>query len=58
MAYECTALENIVDEYCKKVGGNERSRILELFRVSAKFKLNFWDSTYSFPKLDQVSKKC
>ncbi|WCR58160.1 TenA family protein [Wolbachia endosymbiont of Ctenocephalides felis wCfeJ] len=57
MEYGCTALENIVDEYCKRVGVNERSRMLELFRMSAQFELDFWDSAYNFPKFNQVPKE-
>ncbi|WP_225536229.1 TenA family protein [Wolbachia endosymbiont of Mansonella ozzardi] len=50
----CIALENIVDEYCQKVGGNERSRMLELFRISAQFELDFWNSAYNVSKFNQV----
>ncbi|MGL9725551.1 MAG: TenA family protein [Wolbachia sp.] len=46
--YGCTTLESIVDEYCKKVGVKERSRMLELFRISAQFELDFWSSAYNF----------
>lgn len=53
----CVALENIVDEYCNKVGESERTRMLELFRITAQFELVFWDSAYYFSKFDQDFKK-
>lgn len=53
----CTALENIVDEYCRKVGENEKSRMLELFRISAQFELDFWSSAYNFQKFNQFPKE-
>ncbi|MDM8334933.1 thiaminase II/PqqC family protein [Wolbachia pipientis] len=52
----CDILENIVHEYCKRVGGNETSRMLELFRISAQFELDFWNNTYYFLKCNQVSR--
>lgn len=57
MEYGCATLENIVDEYCKKVGVNERSRMLELFRISAQFELDFWDSAYNFLRFNQFPKE-
>lgn len=57
MEYGCTTLENIVDEYCKKVGVKEKSRMLELFRISAQFELDFWSSAYNFSEFDQDFKK-
>ncbi|NSX83006.1 TenA family transcriptional regulator [Wolbachia endosymbiont of Atemnus politus] len=54
MEHGCITLENIVDEYCKRVGVNERSRMLELFRISAQFELDFWNSAYNFPRFNQV----
>lgn len=53
----CTALENIVDEYCRKVGENEKSRMLELFKISAQFELDFWSSAYNFQKFNQFPKE-
>ncbi|WCR59450.1 MAG: hypothetical protein PG978_000886 [Wolbachia endosymbiont of Ctenocephalides felis wCfeF] len=55
--YGCIALESIVDEYCQKVGVNERSRMLELFGISAQFELDFWDSAYNVSKFNQVPKE-
>lgn len=57
MEYGCATLENIVDEYCKKVGVNERSRMLELFRISAQFELDFWDNAYNFSRFNQFPKE-
>ncbi|WP_341807856.1 TenA family transcriptional regulator [Wolbachia endosymbiont (group E) of Neria commutata] len=45
-------LENIVDGYCSKAGENEKSRMLELFKISAQFELDFWDSAYHFSKFN------
>ncbi|WP_237350114.1 TenA family protein [Wolbachia endosymbiont of Cylisticus convexus] len=53
----CIALESIVDEYCQKVGEKERRRMLELFRISVQFELDFWNSAYNFSKFDQDFKK-
>ncbi len=49
----CVALEDIVDEYCNKVGESERTRMLELFKITAQFELDFWNSAYNFSKFDQ-----
>ncbi|WP_395460926.1 TenA family protein [Wolbachia endosymbiont (group B) of Ablattaria laevigata] len=57
MEYGCTTLEHIVDEYCQKVGEKERSRMLELFRISAQFELDFWNSAYNFSEFDRAFKK-
>ncbi|WP_395462993.1 TenA family protein [Wolbachia endosymbiont of Cantharis cryptica] len=54
--YGCSILENIVDEYCRKVGVNEKSRMLELFRITAQFELDFWSSAYNFQKFNQFPK--
>lgn len=53
----CSVLEDIVDEYCNKVGENERTRMLELFKITAQFELDFWNSAYNFSKFDQDFKK-
>lgn len=53
----CVALEDIVDEYCNKVGESERTRMLELFKITAQFELGFWNSAYNFSKFDQDFKK-
>ncbi|WP_254230042.1 TenA family protein [Wolbachia pipientis] len=53
----CVALEDIVDEYCNKVGESERTRMLELFKITAQFELDFWNSAYNFSKFDQDFKK-
>lgn len=53
----CVALEDIVDEYCNKVRESERTRMLELFKITAQFELDFWDSAYNFSKFDQDFKK-
>lgn len=58
MEYGCSTLENIVDEYCKNAEVNERSRMLELFRISAQFELDFWNSAYNFSEFDQDFKEC
>jgi thiaminase/transcriptional activator TenA len=57
MKYGCATLENIVDGYCKKVGVNKRSRMLELFRISAQFELDFWDSICNFSRFNQFPKE-
>lgn len=57
MEYGCTTLEDIVDKYCQKVGEKERSRMLELFRITVKFELDFWNSAYNFSEFDQDFKK-
>jgi thiaminase/transcriptional activator TenA len=57
MKYGCATLENIVDGYCKKVGVNKRSRMLELFRISAQFELDFWNSIYNFSRFNQFPKE-
>lgn len=53
----CVALEDIVDEYCNKVRESERTRMLELFKITAQFELDFWNSAYNFSKFDQDFKK-
>uniref|UniRef100_A0AAU7YKN7 TenA family protein n=1 Tax=Wolbachia endosymbiont of Oeneis ivallda TaxID=3171168 RepID=A0AAU7YKN7_9RICK len=53
----CVALEDIVDEYCNKVGESERTRMLELFKITAQFELAFWSGAYNFSKFDQDFKK-
>jgi thiaminase/transcriptional activator TenA len=42
----CIILENMVDEYCTKVGESEKKRMLELFKITARLELDFWDSVY------------
>lgn len=53
----CVALEDIIDEYCNKVRESERTRMLELFKITAQFELDFWNSAYNFLKFDQDFKK-
>lgn len=53
----CVALEDIVDEYCNKVRESERTRMLELFKITAQFELDFWSGAYNFSKFDQDFKK-
>ncbi|WP_353279435.1 hypothetical protein [Wolbachia endosymbiont (group B) of Xanthorhoe designata] len=53
----CVALEDIVDEYCNKARESERTRMLELFKITAQFELDFWNSAYNFSKFDQDFKK-
>ena len=53
----CVALEDIVDEYCNKARESERTRMLELFKITAQFELDFWNSAYNFLKFDQDFKK-
>lgn len=44
----CCVLESIVDKYCSRVGESGRRRMLELFRITAQFELDFWSSAYNF----------
>ncbi|WP_264374610.1 MULTISPECIES: TenA family protein [unclassified Wolbachia] len=53
----CVALEGIVDEYCNKVRESERTRMLELFKITAQFELDFWNSAYNFSRFNQFPKK-
>lgn len=53
----CVALEDIVDEYCNKVRESERTRMLELFKITAQFELGFWNSAYNFSRFNQFPKK-
>ncbi|WP_343288699.1 hypothetical protein [Wolbachia endosymbiont of Encarsia formosa] len=50
-------MEDIVDEYCNKVGESERTRMLELFKITAQFELDFWSGVYNFSKFNQDFKK-
>lgn len=47
-----TTLEGLIDEYSNKANERQKSRMLELFRITARFELDFWDSAYNFPSLN------
>lgn len=53
----CIILENIVDGYYSRARENEKSRMLELFRITAQFELDFWNSAYKFPEFNQFPKE-
>ncbi|MFP3020195.1 MAG: TenA family protein [Wolbachia sp.] len=53
----CIVLENIVDEYCSRARENEKSRMLELFRITAQFVLDFLNGAYNFSRFNQDFKK-
>ncbi|BET28625.1 hypothetical protein wCauATS_08270 [Wolbachia pipientis] len=53
----CIILENIVDGYCSRARENEKSRMLELFRITAQFVLDFLNSAYNFSRFNQFPKE-
>ncbi|TVS92553.1 TenA family transcriptional regulator [Wolbachia pipientis] len=53
----CIILENIIDGYCSRARESERTRMLELFKITAQFELDFWSGAYNFSKFDQDFKK-
>ncbi|EAL59050.1 TENA/THI-4 family [Wolbachia endosymbiont of Drosophila ananassae] len=53
----CIILENIVDGYCSRARENEKSRMLELFRITAQFVLDFLNGAYNFSRFNQFPKE-
>ena len=53
-----TTLEDLVDGYCSRANEQQKGRMLELFRITAQFELDFWTSAYNFPELNAKGIVC